>query len=87
MSCLDVQHTRFDAAGRVVPMVTGYRGGTVLGAPAPRGETLCADGAGCDLDGWVMVRPYWAPTPSSASAPSTHKPWPPAAPASRAAPR
>lgn len=61
VSCLDIRHTRFDAAGRVLPMVTGYHGGTALGAPPPRGETLCADGVGCDLDGWVMVRPYWAP--------------------------
>ncbi|MDQ3031468.1 MAG: hypothetical protein M3Y87_03555 [Myxococcota bacterium] len=61
VSCLDVAHTRFDAAGRALPMIEGYHGGTALGAPAPRNAERCSDGEGCRMDGWVMTRPYWAP--------------------------
>lgn len=61
VSCVDVQHDRFDAAGHVLPLVDNYTGGTVRGAPAPRSADRCAVGSGCRIDGWVMVRPYWAP--------------------------
>lgn len=62
VSCVDVEHTRFDAAGHALPLVEGYRSGTVLGAPAPRNQARCAAAAsGCRIDGWVRVRPYWAP--------------------------
>jgi hypothetical protein len=61
VSCVDVAHTRFDAAGHALPLVEGYHSGTVLGAPAPRNADRCTDGEGCRIDGWVMVRPYWAP--------------------------
>ncbi len=61
VSCVDVEHDRFDAAGHALPLVEGYRSGTVRGAEAPRNAARCTDGAGCRIDGWVMVRPYWAP--------------------------
>ncbi|UJR85613.1 hypothetical protein [Sandaracinus amylolyticus] len=62
VSCVDVEHTRFDAAGHALPIVEGYRSGTVSGAPAPRNAARCAAATnGCRIDGWVRVRPYWAP--------------------------
>lgn len=62
VSCVDIEHTRFDADGHPVPLVTGYRSGTVNGAPAPRNAARCTDGAGCQIEGWVWVNPYWAPS-------------------------
>ena len=62
VSCVDIEHTRFDAAGHALPLVEGYRTGTVMGAAAPRSAERCeAAAAGCRIDGWVLVRPYWAP--------------------------
>ena len=49
VDCLDMEHTNFDAGGRPLPMVENYLEGD------------CAGGAGCTMDGWVMVEPYWAP--------------------------
>ena len=46
VSCVDVQHDRFDAAGHVLPLVDNYTGGTVRGAPAPRSADRCAVGTG-----------------------------------------
>ena len=49
VECLDMEHTNFDADGRPLPMVENYLEGD------------CAGGAGCTMDGWVDVQPYWAP--------------------------
>jgi len=47
--CLDMEHTNFDVDGRALPMVENYLEGD------------CAGGAGCTMDGWVELEPYWAP--------------------------
>jgi hypothetical protein len=49
VDCLDMEHTNFDIDGRPLPMVEGYLEGD------------CVGGAGCTMDGWVTVEPYWAP--------------------------
>jgi hypothetical protein len=49
VSCLDMEHTNFDADGRALPMFENYVEGD------------CAGGEGCTMDGWVQVEPYWAP--------------------------
>ena len=49
VSCLDMEHTNFDADGRALPMIEGYLEGD------------CAGGEGCTMDGWIQLEPYWAP--------------------------
>lgn len=61
VSCVDIEHTAFDAEGHVIPLVERYMGGLVDGHPAPANAERCRTGSGCRLDGWVRVSPYWAP--------------------------
>lgn len=66
-ACVDREHTSFDANGHVVPLYTGYRGAAnvATGVLAPRGADGCTDvSAGCRLDGWVRVHPYWSDDPA-----------------------